>query len=94
MPRYFFHLRNTIHSDDEEGQELPDAAAARDHALDCARELVCADIKRGWLNLDHHIVVADDSGASLFSLTFREAFEIRTNADEAPAPPAPRPVPD
>ena len=77
MPRYFFHIRNSERTDDEEGRELPDLDAAREFALEGARELVCADIKKGWLNLDHHIDVADEAGAVLFRLTFREAFTIR-----------------
>jgi len=78
MPLYHFHVRNSEHTDDEEGTELPDLAAARQHALEGARDLVCSDIKKGWLNLDHYIEVTDDTGALLFRLTFREAFEIRS----------------
>ena len=77
MPHYFFHIRNSEHVDDEEGRELPDLGAAREYALEAARSLVCADIKQGWLNLDHYIDVADEAGAVLIRLTFREAFEIQ-----------------
>jgi len=77
MPLYFFHIRNDVHTDDEEGRELADAAAAREFALEVARDLVCEDVHKGWLNLDHYIIVADADGQTLFNLTFREAFEIR-----------------
>jgi hypothetical protein len=83
MPVYLFHIRNSEHTDDEEGTDLPDLAAARDHALEGARDLVCADIKKGWLNLDHYIEVADQSGTLLFRLTFREAFQIEGRQGKA-----------
>ena len=76
MPRYYFHIRNDIDADDEEGAELPDIAAAREHALEGARDLVCQSVKHGHLNLDHYLEVASEDGTILFRLTFREAFEI------------------
>ena len=86
MPRYFFHIRNDVSTDDREGRELAGPEAARELALESARELVCADIKKGWLNLDHHIIVAGEDGQTLFSLTFREAFELRDGPENRPVP--------
>lgn len=77
MPRYYFHLRNDIDTRDEEGQELRDLAEAHECALEAAREMCCADIKQGWLNLDHAIDVIDDQGTALFTITYREAFEVK-----------------
>lgn len=77
MPRYFFHIRNSEHVDDAEGRELPDLEAAREHALEGARDLVCEDIRKGWLNLDHYVEVADEAGVVLLRLTFRDAFRIQ-----------------
>ena len=77
MPRYFFHIRNSDHVDDTEGTELPDLEAAREYALDGARDLVCEDIRKGWLNLDHYVEVADETGVVLLRLTFRDAFRIQ-----------------
>lgn len=74
MPRYYFHLRNDEIVDDEEGRELPDIAAARECAIEAARELTCASIHRGRLNLDHYIEVVDAEGEPLFRVAFREAF--------------------
>jgi hypothetical protein len=79
MPRFFFNVRNDMHADDEEGCVLPDLAAAREHALEGARDLVCTDIKRGWLNLDHYVEVLDDRRQTVLTLTFRDAFEIRSD---------------
>lgn len=77
MPRYFFNIRNDIHTDDEEGRDLPNLQAALETAIESARELVCADIKKGWLNLDHYIEVLDERRILALRVTFREAFEIR-----------------
>ena len=76
VPRYFFNLRSDPDATDDEGQDLVDLAAARLCAMEAAREMVCADIKHGLLNLNHAIDVTDDQGAALFTLTFREALDV------------------
>jgi hypothetical protein len=76
MPRYFFNLRNAPDAMDDEGRELPDLATAQKVALEAAREIAGADIKYGRLNLDHAIDVTDAQGAALFTIAFREAFDI------------------
>ncbi len=76
MPRFYFHLRNTLETDDEEGRELPDLEAARELALENAREIVCANIREGYLNLDHRIEVTDADGREVLVITFRDAFRI------------------
>lgn len=77
MPRYYFHVRDDISAQDEEGLELPDLAAARETALEAARDMCCADIKQGWLDLDCRIDVTDEKGETLLSITFGQAFEVR-----------------
>ena len=76
MPRFYFHIRNSGNVDDEEGQEFPDLDAARECAVEAARDLVCADIRQGYLNLDHRVEVADGAGVVLLQVTFRDAFTI------------------
>ena len=78
MPRYFFHIYDHDITLDEDGRDLPDLAAARELALDSARDLVCESIHRGHLNLDHRIEVQDQQGETVIVLTFREAFTIRS----------------
>ena len=77
MPRYFFHIFNDEVSVDEEGVVLPDLAAARETAMDGCRDLVCESVRRGHLDLDHRIDVADEKGEVLLKVTFREAFTIQ-----------------
>ena len=78
MPLHFFNLRSDIDVDDPDGVDLPDDAAARDFALENARDLVCADIKTGVLNLDHCIEVVGHDRALVMTISFRDAFEVRS----------------
>lgn len=77
MPRYFMHVISEGYTRDEEGVELPDLDALREHALEGARGLVCEQIHSGYLNLDDRIEVEDENGAPVLAISFREAFEIR-----------------
>ncbi|MEA1015189.1 hypothetical protein SH591_06975 [Sphingomonas sp. LY54] len=76
MPRFYFHIHNHIVAEDDEGTELADAAAARDFAVNGARDLVCESVHEGRLNLDHYIRVTDADGQDVLTVTFREAFII------------------
>jgi hypothetical protein len=76
MPHFYFHVYNHDITIGEEGRDLPDLAAARELALDSARDLVCESVHQGHLNLDHRIEVQDDAGETVITLTFREAFTI------------------
>ncbi|TFI56497.1 hypothetical protein E2493_19920 [Sphingomonas parva] len=76
MARFYFHIFNDETTIDEEGQELPDLAAAREAAVEAARELVCESVKKGHLNLDHRIEITGEGNARLMTVTFREAFTL------------------
>jgi hypothetical protein len=76
MPRFYFHVFNDEIALDEEGTELVDLAAAREHAVEGARSLVCESIHHGHLNLDHRIEITDEKNARLMTVTFREAFTL------------------
>lgn len=76
MPRYYFHVRNDIVAEDEEGTEFDSIDAAQEFAVESARDLVCHSVKQGHLNLDHYIEVADERGRQVLKVTFRDAFTI------------------
>jgi hypothetical protein len=77
MPRYFFHLRNDIEADDDEGEEWPDAATARTRAIRYAQEMAALSVvSHGRIRMHHHVDVADESGGVLFSVTFGDAVKI------------------
>jgi len=87
MPRFFFHIVNgNGFTEDEEGQELPDAERARAIAVDSARSLLSAEVSRGELDLTGRIEVADAGGKPLMAVKFDEVVEIRRG--EPPALPS------
>ena len=82
VPRYFFHLYNDIVAIDEEGQELPDLAAARDEALRNARAIAADSVTKGKLSLKHRIDVADESGACVATVYFKDAVKVEGTPTE------------
>jgi hypothetical protein len=70
VARYFFHLREGgILLKDEEGTQFADNVAACEAGLCAARALLASAVIEGRLPLDHVVVVADDHGVVLLSLT-------------------------
>jgi len=84
MARYFFHIFDDQAWTDDEGQSAIDLEGAEEIALNSARELACEQIRRGYLNLDNYIIVADGSGTELSRVVFRQAFVVQRErlADE------------
>jgi hypothetical protein len=77
LPQYFFHVYDDIIAHDEEGNQLPNEAAARLQALKGARELAAEQVKHGYLVRSHWIDVADEKGDILMKVTFGDAVEVR-----------------
>jgi hypothetical protein len=77
MPKFYFHLQNSIYVHDDEGMELPSLVAAKEHATDAARALMADDIKgMGEITLSHHITIANDQDQEELVLPFRLCVEI------------------
>lgn len=78
MPRFFFHVRNGMgFALDEEGAELDDLRAAKQHAIEGARSLMSAEVAKGELDLRGRIEVTDAEGQCILILRFGEAVRIR-----------------
>jgi hypothetical protein len=78
MPRYFLHLRYPSSENgfahDDEGDEIPDPDALRQHVLDTARDLMTgARLKAisDWLQCSFE--VTDEAGAVVLRLPFSDA---------------------
>jgi hypothetical protein len=78
VPHYFFHLYDDLIVLDQEGKELPSLQAARENALDNAREMACAEVLDGHLNLKHRIEIADESGKVLATVPFQDVVVVET----------------
>ena len=76
MSPFFLHISMTV-SRWTRRVRLPMTARRRTIALNGARELLCEQIKRGYLNLDNYIVVADQTGHELSRVHFGEALVVR-----------------
>ena len=76
VPRFFFDLHDDMIAQDEEGMELSGPSAARERAIRSARDMACAEVLSGHLNLRHFIEVRDESGASVAKIRFGEAVEV------------------
>ncbi|MEY4965263.1 MAG: hypothetical protein RL274_846 [Pseudomonadota bacterium] len=63
MPHYYFHVREGAElSHDEEGQDLPNAEAARREAINSSREILGEKLLHGG-SLDHRTIeIADATG--------------------------------
>ena len=61
---------------DEEGVELRDLEAAKRAALSGARGLASEQVLKGYLDLRHRVEVRDETGASLATVTFRDAVAL------------------
>ena len=76
VPRFYFHLYDDITSIDAEGSELPNPAVALQRAITIAREIAAEAVRNGKLVLDHRIEVADDAGAIIGKVQFRDVVEV------------------
>ena len=73
---YFFHLYDDAVVRDEDGQELPDIAAAHREAIRNARHIACAEILEGHLNLKHRIEVEDEHGTVIATVRFEDVLAL------------------
>ena len=77
MPHYYFHICNgNGFIEDEEGRDLPDESAARDAAVNGARDIMAEEIRTGQLNPASFIEVEDSEHRHLFTLLFSEAYTV------------------
>ncbi|HEY8254327.1 MAG TPA: hypothetical protein VIG39_06775 [Rhizomicrobium sp.] len=87
MPRYFFHVRegSVLHRD-MEGQELPDAEAARREAISSSREMLSEKLLHGGSLNNRNIEIADETGCVVDVVNSRDilfrAGEFRSYSDD------------
>jgi hypothetical protein len=77
MARYFLHLRDgTDDVLDAEGIEYGTHELMRAGVMECARDVLCGDIKRGILDLRFRIEAEDEQGEVVYTLPLKHAFSI------------------
>lgn len=75
--RVFLHLHEcgTV-LPDEEGIEVASMAAARDHAISVARELIATEVQAGHLCLGCYIDIEPEDGGDHITVLFRDVVRI------------------
>ena len=68
LPRYYFHIVDSVVLPDEDGLELPDLAAARIEAVKTAGEMLRDHADRFWMSPDWKVVVTGEDRTVLFSI--------------------------
>jgi hypothetical protein len=87
MPHYYFHVRegSTLNRD-EEGQELPDAEAARQEAIAATREILGEKLLHGGSLNSRTIQIADETGHVVDEINLRDVLfqdgRFRTYSDD------------
>lgn len=78
MPRFFFHVYDDDVAYDDEGRDFPDAEAAKREAIKGACELMCEQLRKGSLALNHRVVVEDEAGNPVATMRFGELVNIES----------------
>lgn len=76
MPRFYLTVCNDVRATDDEGEEQPDLEAAKESAIQGARELIAAEILAGRpLSQRHRIEITDGDGTLLHTVRFADAVQ-------------------
>jgi len=74
--RYYFHIHDQgMLIPDEEGAEMSGIAEARIEARASALDLAINDLRGGYTIDDRRIVIADENGTVLETISVREAIQ-------------------
>ena len=78
MPRFYLTVCNDVRAPDDEGEEQPDLEAAKESAVQGARELIAAEILAGRpFSRRHCIEITDGDGTLLHTVQFADALQLR-----------------
>ena len=73
MPRYFFHVRDSVEMLDHDGVELPSLPEARAQAVVAAGEAIKDLGDKFWRSETWHMWVTDETGETVCTLNFSGA---------------------
>ena len=71
MPRYFFHVRDSIEFIDHDGTELAGLGGVRAQAVVAAGEVIKDSGDNFWRSEEWHMWVTDETGETVCKLSFR-----------------------
>ena len=77
MPRFFLHICNgNGFTEDQEGQDLPDLAAAREAAIKGLRDILAGEMRDGEMNLGSFIEIEDEGHRLLMTVPTDAAINV------------------
>ena len=75
MARFYFHVRTGDDlTEDPDGVELPDLAAAREEALRSAKDILAESIRSAKKDAPDCLIVADAKGRELATVPLRDVL--------------------
>jgi hypothetical protein len=79
VSRFYLHVCNgNGFTEDEEGQELPDLAAARRVAIKGLRDIIASELQAGELNLGSFIEIENSRHEMVATVELEEAVRLRS----------------
>jgi len=79
VPRYYLHVCNgNGFTEDTEGEEFANLAAARAAAIKGLRDIMAGEMQCGELNLGSFIEIEDADHQMIATVEFEEAVRLRT----------------
>ena len=79
MPKYRFHVRDSVKIMDSDGVELSDLFAARLYAIQLSERLLLEHKNAAWIDDDWKIVVTDERNVCLFVVQISALFLSRVH---------------
>ena len=80
MARYFLHLRDhTAEVLDPEGIEFSNEEGIPNYVLECVRDLIRGDVRKGVIDFRFRIDAEDANGVIVHTLPFSEAVTLIPN---------------
>ena len=77
MPRYFFHILNSVgYAEDEEGSEFDGLDDARREAIAGVRSILSDEVREGRIDLRGRIDIVDSGGTRVLTVRFTDAVEV------------------
>ena len=77
---FYLHVCNgSGFTEDECGQDFPDAAAAREGAIQGIRDLMSEELRRGQINLASYVEIEDDQRQMVGTVQFTEAVDVKSD---------------
>lgn len=85
VPRFYFNLCNGAEfTEDEEGVELADDAAARGKAVESLRGVMAGDLPMGDLNTASFIEIEDERRELIETVSFADVVNLRDESHGRP----------